>query len=110
MDSDMERDLYNRRDNGQDNYLSRLKKENRELHQANASKFVQLEALKKQVNDLQQERDELAARNIHITNILDSDKFRRAKWIYTGTDSCFKDPDSLKETQAAAQRILDKDK
>jgi len=104
----MERDLYNRRDNGQDNYLSKLKQENLELRQANASKFSQLEALKKQVNDLQNERDELATRNAHIIKILEHDKNKRSKWIYTGSDSCFRDPDTLKETQAAAHRILDK--
>jgi len=95
----------------------KLKKQNVDLRQANASKFAQLEALKKQVNDFQAV---ITAAN-QIEEIIDLTVLETLD--STGVDECLKllqnyrvarDKASsliiLKETQAAAQRILDKNK
>ena len=76
--------------------------ENHELRKANADKFGQIEALKKQVNDLQNEINRSAHSML-------TDVYKREKWVYIGTDAMFRDESdrNLKETQAAAQRILE---
>jgi len=75
-----------------------------ELHEENADKFNQIETLKKQVNDLQMEINRSAS-------VIIGDGIKRERWVYTGTDAMFCDPDSvsLEETQEAAKRLLERE-
>lgn len=95
----------------------KLTKENLELRQANADKFAQIEQLKKQVNDLQavitaadQVEEIICLTVLEILNPAGVDECLRLLENYRIARDKASSRLRLKETQAAAQRILDKDK
>lgn len=86
-----------------------LEKENIELRQANADKFRQLEALKKQINDLHNQ-NKIVGKDM-VDNLLEMmAMIRNAPNDVTRNHCLDSTITALKETQSAAQRILDKDK